>query len=124
MMQDEIGDRVDAEAVEHAKTDLRMALEYEPLRIGQRAGLAQDLLRNRELAEVVQAAGETRELDLLGIEAETLRDLGGELADPLGVTAGVGVACVDRLRKRRGGAIAGGLVRPRCEPLELRELDD
>src|SRR2546426_7697534 len=124
MVQDEIGNRVDAKAVEHAKADLRMALEHEPLRIRQRAWLAQDLLRNRELAEVVQAARETRELDLLGIEAETLRDLGGQLADPLGVTASVGVACVDRLRERRGGAVAGGLVRACCEPLELRELDD
>ena len=69
MVQDEIGDRIDAEAVEHAKADLRVALEHEPLRVGQRARLAQDLLRNGELAEVVQAAGEARELDLLRVEA-------------------------------------------------------
>ena len=75
--------------------------------IGQRAGLAQDLLRDGELAEVVQAAGETRELDLLGVESQALRDLGGQFADPLGVTPGVRVAGVDRFReatRRRGNA--------------------
>ena len=55
VMQHPVGDRLDAEALEHAVADLRMTLEHEPLGVGQRARLAQDLLRDRELAEVVQA---------------------------------------------------------------------
>ena len=55
VVQHEIGDGVDAQAVEHPETDLRMAFEDESLRVGERAGLAQDLLGDRELAEVVQA---------------------------------------------------------------------
>ena len=37
--------------------------------------LAQDLLRDRELAEVVQAAGEADQLDLVRAQAEALGDL-------------------------------------------------
>ena len=124
MVQDEIGDGVDAEAVEHAKADLRVAFEHEPLRIGQRAGLAQDLLRNGELAEVVEAARETCELDLLRIEAQPRRDARDELADALGVTPRVRIAGVDGLCERRGRPVTRGLVRPGGKPLELRELDD
>src|SRR6476620_6286132 len=116
MVKDEFGDWVDAETVEHPKADLRVALEHEPLRVAQRAGLAKDLLRNGELAKIVQSPCETCELDLLHVEPEPLRDLRGELADPVGVSAGVRVARVDRFRERGGGAVTGGLVRPCCEP--------
>ena len=68
MVEDEIGDRLDAEAVEHPEADLRVALEDEPLRIGERAGLAQDLLGDGELPEVVETAREAGELDLLGVD--------------------------------------------------------
>ena len=40
------------------------------------------------------------------------------------MAAGVGVACVDRLRERSRGAVTRGLVRPGGEPLQLGELDD
>ena len=70
VVQDPVGDGVDAEALEHPEPDLRVALEDHPLRLGQRARLAQDLLRDRELAEVVQARGEPGELDLFVGEAK------------------------------------------------------
>jgi len=35
-----------------------MALKHEPLRLVERAGLAQDLLGDRELAEIVKARSE------------------------------------------------------------------
>jgi hypothetical protein len=49
-----------------------MALEDEALGLVQGAGLAQDLLGDGELAEVVQAPGQAGELDLLGLEAHLL----------------------------------------------------
>ena len=81
VMEDPVGDGVDAEAVQHPEADLRMALEDEPLGAGQRAGLAEDLLGDRELAEVVQAAREPGKLDLLLVEAEARCDPCGELGD-------------------------------------------
>ena len=103
VVQDPLGDRLDPEAVEHPESDLRVTLEHEPLGPGQRAGLAQDLLGDRELAEVVQAAGEPRELDLLLVEAEARRDAGREVGHARGMAARVRVAKVDRLCQARGG---------------------
>ena len=80
-----VGDRVDAEALEHAEADLRMALEHEPLGVRERAGLAQDLLGDRQLAEVVQACGQSRQLDLLVVEAEPRGEPRREVGDALGV---------------------------------------
>src|SRR3954468_6639318 len=124
VMEDPVGDRVDAEALEHAVADLRMALEQEPLRVGQCCGLAQDLLRDRELAEVVQAPREARQLDVVGGQAESRRDLRGERRDALGMAAGVGVARVDGAGERRGRAEACDAVDAACNPPELRQLGD
>jgi hypothetical protein len=99
VVENQVGDRVDTEAVEHAEADMRMALEHESLRVGQCTGLPQDLLRNRQLAQVVEAAGQPGQLDLLRLEAEAGRDARGEVAHAFGMAAGVGVTCVDRLRK-------------------------
>jgi hypothetical protein len=92
MMQDPLGDRLDAEALEHPVTDLRVALEHESLGIGQGRRLAEDLLRDRELAQVVQAGREPDQLDLVRAEIEALRDLGCEPRNALGMAAGVRVA--------------------------------
>ena len=81
MVEHPFGDRVDAEALEHSVADLGVALEDEALRRRQWTGLAQDLLRDRELAEVVEAAREAGQLDLLLIQAEPLRDPGSQLGD-------------------------------------------
>ena len=124
VVQHPLGDRVDAEALEHPEADLRMALEHHPLGIGERARLAQDLLGDGELAEVVQARGEPGQLDQLGVGAQLERDPRGELADALRVAARVRVARVDRLGEARGGAVAGGTVRPCGEALQLGQLDD
>ena len=50
----------------------------------QLAGLRNDVLGYRQLAEVVQAAREPCELDLLLIEAEALRERLKKLKGPLG----------------------------------------
>jgi len=100
-----------------------MALQHHALGVGQRSGLAQDLLGDRELAEVVQARGEAGELDLFLREAEPPRGSGGQVRDPLRVAACVDVARVDRTRQARGGAEAGCAVRAARESLQLGELD-
>ena len=124
VVKHEIRDRIDAEAVEHPEADLRMPLEHEPLRRCERAGLAQQVLRKRELAEVVQARGEPDQLDLLAIEAEPDGDVDRELGDSMRMEAGVDVARVDGACKARGRAQSRGAVAAAREALQLRELDD
>ena len=72
----------------------------------------------------MQAPRQPRQLDLLGIEPDAVRDARRQLADPLRVAAGVCIARVDRLRQRCGRAVARRLVGAGGKPLELRELDD
>ena len=69
VVQHPVGDGVDAEALEHPEADLRVALEHEALGLCQRRRLAEDLLGDRELAEVVQRAGEPDQLDQLRVGA-------------------------------------------------------
>src|SRR5262245_26029631 len=99
-----------------------MALEHEPLRIGQPRGLPEDLLRDRELAEIVEAASEPRQLDLVDREVELLGDLRRQCRDTLGVAAGVCVARVDGAGQRGGGAEARDAVGAARDPAELRQL--
>src|SRR5262249_61630061 len=77
MVEDPRGDRLDAERVEHVLADLGMALEHLALARRQRPALAQDLLGDRELAEVVQLAGEADQLDLLARQGGGLRGPAG-----------------------------------------------
>jgi hypothetical protein len=85
--------------------DLRVALQHEPLGFVERARLAQDLLRDGELAQVVQARCKSGQLDRGVVEAEAPGDAGRELADPFRVAAGIGVARVDRFREARRCAV-------------------
>ena len=101
-----------------------MAFEHEPFRVCEVSRLAEDLLRNRQLPEVVKRPGEARQLDLFRVQTEPQRDSRGQLRDALRVAAGVRVTRVDRLCKRSGRAEARGAVRAGCEPLQLSELDN
>ena len=84
-----------------------MALERRALRVGERARLAEDLLGHAELAEVVQAACEARQLDGLFVRAQPPGEARRELGDALGVAAALGVAGVDRLGEPLGRPVAG-----------------
>jgi hypothetical protein len=53
----------------------------DPLGLGQRPGLVEDLVRDRDLAEVVQPAGHVRARDHLLVEPEPAGDRFGELGD-------------------------------------------
>src|SRR3954469_3831967 len=123
VVQHPAGDRINAQALEHPVADLRMPFEHQPLLVAERARLPQDLLRDRELAEVAERAGESGELDLLGVEAHAPRDVGGQFRDTSRMPVGVRVARVDRTRKARGGAEAGGEVRAAGQPPQLGEVD-
>src|SRR5207248_9966127 len=97
-----VRNRLDSEALEHPVADLRVALKHEALGLVERAALPQDLFGDGELAEVVQARLDTRQLDLRILDAEPPRDARREIADAVGVTAGECVARVDRLREAHG----------------------
>src|SRR5581483_4397714 len=85
VVADPLGDRLDAEALEHPEADLRVAIEHEPFAVAQRRRLAEELLRDRELAEVVEVAREARELDGRLVRAEPARDPRRVVADALRV---------------------------------------
>src|SRR5439155_23403092 len=92
------------------------------------AGLAQDLVRDRELAEVVETAGKPDELDLLGVDADPRGDPRCELADAERPAGHRSFALVDRVRQARRRPPPDSLVdRPgeatqRAEP-KLRRSD-
>ncbi len=92
VMQNPVGDRLDAEALQHAVPDLGMPLYDEPLGARQRRRLLQDLLGDRKLAEVVQAPAEAGELDLVRWQAELLGDLRRQRSHACRVAARVRVA--------------------------------
>ena len=123
VVQDPVGDRLDAKAVEHAEADLRMPLQNEPLGVGERAGLPQDLLRNSELAQVVEAACQACELDQLLVEAEACCDFRGQFGYSRRMAARVRVAEVDGLRQALGCAEARCAVRPVRQATQLGQLD-
>src|ERR671910_115069 len=122
MVQHPVGDRLDPERLEHAEADLRMTLEHETLGIVQRPGLAQDLLGNRELAEIVEASRQADELDFVRLEAQETCYARGELTDHVRVAARVRVRLVNGVREAGRGGEGRARVPARREPVELRQL--
>ena len=100
-----------------------MPLEHEPLRLVQGVRLAEDLLRDRELAEVVEIAGEPGQLDRRLVRAEAACDSRRVLADPLRMAARVGIALVDRLRQALRRPVLRGAVRRVRKLLEIGPED-
>ena len=100
-----------------------MPLEDEPLRLAQRRRLAEDLLGDRELAEVVEVAGEPGQLDRRVVRAEAARDSRRVVADALRVAAGVRVALVDRLREALRRPVVRRAVRRVRDLLEVGPQD-
>ena len=123
VVQDPGRDRLDSEGLQHAEADLGVPLEDEALRVGECVRLTEDLLGDRELAEIMQSAGETDELDVLGGEPKAAGDLGGKLTDRVRVAARIGVPGVDGVSKRRRSAEARLPVGPLGELVELCDID-
>ena len=99
-----------------------MTLEHQPLGCAQRTRLAEDLLRDRELADVVQASGEAEQLHLVGVQLHARADAGRQLADLGGVLAGVGVARIDRAGQSGGREEARVPVVSAREQVEVADL--
>ena len=96
-------------AAEHARAQQRVRLDDLELLLGQPAGLEQDRVRDRDLADVVQRRGVADEVHHPVAEAQPARQHGREVADALGVLARVVVA------------VLGGLGEP-AQAVELGAL--
>ena len=74
------------------------------LLVVQRALLAQDLVADPDLADVVQQPGEVDVAQLVLRQAQLAPELDGDPGDPLAVAEGVRVLGVDRRGERPGQA--------------------
>ena len=91
-----------------------MALHRRALLVGEGAGLEQDLVGDRDLADVVQRARVTDQVAALLVDAEAPRDLPAHPAHALRVPAGLGVAELGRVGE------PADRLRLRSAQLELR----
>ena len=96
--------------------DERVLADEHPLVVVERAGLGQDRVGDRHLAEVVQLARLPEHVELVPGEAQTLADGGDEIADAVQMVVQLGLALVERLEQcvgclAGGGAAAGRLAR-------------
>ena len=71
------------------------------------AGLVDDLLGDRDLADVVQERGELEVAPPLGAQAEPVRHVEGQRDDAAAVLAGVAVVGLDDVAEHQGGAAVG-----------------
>jgi len=71
-------------------------------------GYRDDLVRDRDLADVVQQGGELRLLPRPWRDAHLVADRGREVDDVAAVGAGVGVVRLDHVAQQQGGAAVGG----------------
>ena len=101
-----------ADALQHPLALDRVRLHHLALVGAQRAGLVDDLLRHRDLADVVQQRGELGAAALGGRQAHLVRDLQRERDDGLAVEPGVLVVVLDQVaeqdRRARGTRCAAG----------------
>ena len=82
---------------------LGVGLDDRPLLGGQRAGLQEDRVGDRHLADVVQRGRVAQALAELGVHADVLGQEDREAPDPLDVGAGVLVAELDCHREALNG---------------------
>ena len=82
---------------EEPMADLGMALHRSPLLIGERASLEQDLVGDRDLADVVERAGFTQQSTPVLVETEAARDLLAHARHSLGVVAGLLITELSRV---------------------------
>ena len=90
-------------AAQQAVALLGVGLDDRALLGGERAGLQQDRVGDRDLADVVQRRGVAHQLAELAVEADLLGEQRREAPDALDVRAGVLVAELDRHREAPHG---------------------
>ena len=82
-----------------------------PLLVVEWAGLGQDRVRDRHLAEIVELAGLPEQVELVAGQAQPLADSGDEVADTVQVVVQLGLTLVQRLQQCIG-CLAGAERRP------------
>ncbi len=96
-----------AHPVEHRLALDRVAMHDLPLGVVERAGLVDDLLRHRDLADVVKKRRELDVAALVRVEAELVGDGERKLDHAAAVAAGVGVVGLDHIAKQHRRALVG-----------------
>src|SRR5204862_7329435 len=86
-----------------ACAELRMRLHHGPLLGGQASGLREDLVRDTDLADVVQQSTELEPLQRALAEAELAADKQREIRDPARMGRRVLVVRLERIRKGLDG---------------------
>ena len=89
--------------------ELRVLLDDLELLVGERAGLAEDLGGNADLADVVEQRTELDALQRVAIELQLATDEDRDVADPAGVRRGVFVVRLERVRERSDRLDEGSL---------------
>ena len=115
---------------EDARADLGVPAHLGPLLVAQRLGLGEQHVRDRDLADVVQHAGEPDALDHVAAGRPSSRAISSAVpADGLRMPRGARVAHVERLGERQHGremlvARAAAAVDRRQDARDLAAVDD
>ena len=86
---------------------------------GERPGLEQDGIGDRDLAKIVQVAPAMQRLDVVVVETERRADAGGVAGEPLAVPFGIGVARLDGEREAENDLL--GVLEIVGEAFDARE---
>ena len=116
------GAREEIDPVHHLRTDHRMLRHQRAFALGQRPRLVEDRVRDRDLADVVQKKAELQLRHLGQPQPEGACDLHPIRGDSLGVLAGVGVSCLDRIGEGPDGGRVGAPELLRLVALALERL--
>ena len=100
-----------AGATEQIVTDIRVLVHQPPLLVRQHPRLAQDLVPDRDLADVVQRRRQPQQLDLRFGQTERPSDIGGVGTDALEMGAGGAVVILDCTTQPAQGSRVGALER-------------
>ena len=96
-----------ADLLQHPLALDRVGLHDRPLVVVERAGLVDDLVGHRDLADVVQQRAHLGLAPHVLADAELVGDLDRQLDDVLGVVAGVLVVLLEQVAQEQGGAAVG-----------------
>src|SRR5262249_36939332 len=101
VVEDHLSHRsVTVESADHGSTILTVALDERPVIFGQLGG-AQNSVRERELADVVEQTGRERQVLLALRERLLLRERASEAGDRCSMAGGGGIAKRKRLEQSR-----------------------
>ena len=99
------------DAAQRVVAELGVALHDRHLAVGERAGLVEDLERDRGLADVVQGRGDAEPLHVGGVEAEAEREIDRDAGHQQAVLEGAFM-------------VAAHVVEPGGEPVGRDRVDD